>query len=71
MRFSTERLSKPGTKSSLMEQNSGDMLADGIESESGMKSSLMERIVSTLPDKGLTDLCHDRMVGAEVAYKLH
>jgi len=37
IRFSTERLSKPGTKSSLMERNSGDMLADGIESESGTK----------------------------------
>ncbi|HPX73896.1 MAG TPA: hypothetical protein PKW51_08285, partial [Methanoregulaceae archaeon] len=36
-RFSTEQMSKPGTKSSLMERNSGDMLADGIESESGTK----------------------------------
>ena len=71
MRFSTERLSKPGTKSSLMEQNSGDMLADGIEARPGMKSSLMERVVSTLPDKGLADVCHDCMVGAEIVHKLH
>ena len=64
-------MSKPGTKILIDGANSGDMLADGIESESGTKSSLMERIVSTLPDKGLTEVCHDRMVGAEVAYKLH
>ena len=30
-------------KSSLMEQNSRDMLADGIESKPGTKSSLMEQ----------------------------
>jgi len=64
-------MSKPGTKILIDGANSGDMLADGIESESGTKSSLMERVVSTLPDKGLADVCHDCMVGAEIVHKLH